>query len=177
MKKTVLAFTCAISLLFSNNSFAVNKTVETDPVKKNFTLYLVRHAEKQQKLPNPALTQCGKLRAQQLATLLSQVNIKDIYSTHYQRTMLTAAPLAKQQNVSIKNYSPRGLAQLALQLKQRKQNALIVGHSNTTPQLAQIITDKKVAPLTEQDYQQLYQIQFINEQVILTVFKQPLICR
>jgi len=176
MKNLLSAFASIISLLLTHYSVAANGSIDSSLAKNNFTLYLVRHAEKQKDLPNPVLTQCGALRAQQLATLLSQVNIKDVYSTHYQRTMLTATPLAKQQNVSIKNYSPRGLAQLALQLKQRKENALIVGHSNTTPQLAQIITGKKITPLTEQDYQQLYQIQFINEQVLLTVFKQPLIC-
>ena len=143
----------------------------------NFTLYLVRHAEKQADSKNPPLTRCGKARARQLATLLSTVNIKSIYSTSYQRTMSTAAPLAKQQHIAIKQYNPKQLNQFALHLKQDRKNALIVGHSNTTPQLTQLLSEQKVADLSENDYQNLYQVQFIEDKSQLTVLKQPLACK
>jgi len=142
-----------------------------------FSLYLVRHAEKQAG-KDPQLTACGKLRAKQLATLLTHVNLKAIYSTAYQRTMNTAAPIAKQKFLPIKHYSPKYLAQLTLQLKMLKQNALIVGHSNTTTALlARLMNNDELnKPLAESDYQQLYQLQFINNRVYLTKFKQPLFC-
>ena len=142
----------------------------------NFTLYLVRHAEKQADSKNPPLTQCGKARAKQLSTLLSTANIKSIYSTSYQRTMSTAAPLSKKLKVAIKNYNPKQLSQFALHLKQRKDNALIVGHSNTTPQLTQLLSGQQVESLSEDNYQTLYQIQFIDKQTILTKFMRPLVC-
>jgi broad specificity phosphatase PhoE len=142
----------------------------------DFTLYLVRHAEKQNTDKNPQLTQCGKLRAKQLATLLSTANIKSIYSTSYQRTMSTAAPLSNKQNIAIKNYSPRQLEQFALHLKQNKENALVVGHSNTTPQLTRLLSDQEVEPLSEKDYQMLYQVQYIAGKQQLTLLKQPLKC-
>ena len=167
MKKYLLSLIIVSLLLFVDESSAMD----------NFTLYLVRHAEKQRDQKNPALTACGELRANSLATLLSQVKIDSVYSTHFQRTMLTAAPLAKQQKVSIKNYSPRGLAQLAILLKKQHRNAFIVGHSNTTPQLVEMLTGKTITPLTEQEYQQLYQIQFIGDQVVLTLLKLPLVCK
>jgi len=143
----------------------------------NFTLYLVRHAEKQTESKNPQLTQCGKERAEQLATLLSVANIKSIYSTRYQRTMSTAAPLSRKHNIAIKNYDPRALEQFALHVKQQKENALIVGHSNTTPQLTQLLSNQKVATLSEKEFQTLYQIQFIKGQSYLTKLTQPLTCK
>ena len=143
----------------------------------NFTLYLVRHAEKQADIKNPPLTQCGKARARQLATLLSTAEIKSVYSTRYQRTLSTAAPLAKQQHVAIKQYNPKQLNQFALHLKQDRKNALIVGHSNTTPQLTQLLSEQKVAALSEKDYQNLYQVQFIEDKSQLTLLKQPLACK
>jgi phosphohistidine phosphatase SixA len=143
----------------------------------NFTLYLVRHAEKQADSKNPPLSQCGKERAKQLATLLSTANIKSIYSTSYQRTMSTAAPSSNKQELAIKNYNPKQLEQFALHLKQRKENALIVGHSNTTPQLTQLLSNQKVAGLGEKDFQALYQIQFIKGKSQLTMLKQPLYCK
>ena len=142
----------------------------------NFTLYLVRHAEKQTDSKNPPLTQCGKARAKQLATLLSNAEIKSVYSTSYQRTMSTAAPLAKKQHVAIKHYNPKQLEQFALHLKLQKENTLIVGHSNTTPQLTQLLSGHQVEALSEDNYQRLYQIQFVDKQTILTKFMQPLIC-
>ena len=143
----------------------------------NFTLYLVRHAEKQADSKNPPLTQCGKERAKQLATLLSTAEIKSVYSTSYQRTMSTAAPLAKQQQVAIKHYNPKQLEQFSLHLKLQKENTLIVGHSNTTPHLTQLLSGQKVAALSEKDYQNLYQVQFIAGKSQLTLLKQPLACR
>lgn len=143
----------------------------------NFTLYLVRHAEKQAEVKNPALTQCGKERAKQLATLLSTAKIKSIYSTSYQRTMSTAAPLSSKLKIAIKNYDPRQLEQFALHLKQHKENTLIVGHSNTTPQLANILSGQKALSIDENYYQALYQVQFIGESVTFTQLTQPYNCR
>jgi broad specificity phosphatase PhoE len=142
----------------------------------NYSIYLIRHAEKLTNAENPGLTLCGKARAKQLASLLSEVKITQVYSTHYQRTIQTVKPLANQKKIAIKNYNPKYLEQLSFKLQQQQENTLIVGHSNTTPRLVSLLTKKTVAPLSEQDFQQLYQIQYVDQQVILTVFKQPLLC-
>ena len=183
MIKQIVTF---LFLLYSSSSIAAD----------NFNLYLVRHAEKQANIANPALTACGQQRAKQLATMLAKADIKAIYSTSYNRTMATAKPLALKNNLSIQHYDPRSLSALAKQLRKNKQNVLIVGHSNTTPQLAALLSNKKVAtkkqsshitsstqkdeavifPLSENDYQMLYQIQFINGEVSLTLLQQPLQC-
>jgi phosphohistidine phosphatase SixA len=160
-----LPILCVILLLSSFSTIA-----------NNYNIYLVRHAEKLNDSKDPTLTKCGKARAEQLATLLSKTNIKHIYSTHYQRTMQTAKPLADQQQLAIKNYNPRYLGQLSLKLQQQKANTLVVGHSNTTPELVRLLTEEIVTPLSEKDYQQLYQIQYIDEQTVLTIFQQPLSC-
>lgn len=151
--------------------------VSFSSIANNYSIYLVRHAEKVNDSKNPSLTFCGKLRAKQLASLLSQTNINHIYSTHYQRTMQTAQPLANQQKIAIKNYNPKYLEQLSLKLQQHKQNTLVVGHSNTTPRLVALLTKQNIAPLSEQNYQELYQVQYVDEQVTLTIFQQPLLCK
>lgn len=141
-----------------------------------FSVYLVRHAEKQKNVDNPSLTKCGKIRAKQLAVLLELVPIEKIYSTTYQRTMQTAAPVSQSKNQSIKQYNPKYLPQLALEIKNQKQNSLIVGHSNTTPALIELLTETSVEKINEDNFQMLYQIQYINEQTLLTTIKQPLNC-
>lgn len=154
-------------ITFAINTFAAN----------SYSIYLVRHAEKQKHGDNPRLTPCGQARAKQLSSLLSQANISQIYSTHYQRTRQTAAPLAAKLNIAVQNYNPSYLEQLSIQLQQRKENSLVVGHSNTTPQLVEHLSTQKMALLTEKDYQQLYQIQFIGAEKVVTLFKQPLTCQ
>ena len=143
----------------------------------SFSIYLVRHAEKQSDKENPSLTTCGTFRANQLAILLERVNVEHIYSTPYKRTMETAKPTATKNNISIKSYSPKHLSQLSLQLKQRRKNSLIVGHSNTTPLLVELLSGQSVAKLSENDYQMLYQLQFTADESILTVLTQPLACK
>lgn len=91
--------------------------------------------------------------------------------------MQTARPLANQQKIAIKNYSPKYLEQLSLRLQQHKANTLVVGHSNTTAQLVTLLTKQTITPLSEQEYQQLYQVQYIGAEVILTIFQQPLSCK
>jgi broad specificity phosphatase PhoE len=142
----------------------------------NYSIYLIRHAEKVANVENPGLTLCGKARAKQLANLLSQVKITQVYSTHYHRTIQTVKPLANQKKIAIKNYNSKYLEQLSFKLQQQQENTLIVGHSNTTPRLVSLLTKKTITPLSEQDFQKLYQIQYVNQQAILTVFKQPLSC-
>lgn len=143
----------------------------------NYSLYLVRHAEKQADgTKDPALTRCGHIRAKQLAEMLKNIDIDIVYSTHYKRTMSTASPTATAKNLPIKQYAPNGLSQLVRVLKQKKQNALIVGHSNTTPQLLAELTESSVKPMTEKEYQHLFQVLVINGKMTVTDITQPLKC-
>ena len=142
----------------------------------DYTIYLTRHAEKESG-KNPALTQCGSLRAQQLATMLQDTNIKQIYSTSYNRTMATAQPLSNSTKLPVKQYTPNRLSQLAHQLKKDKTTTLVVGHSNTTPELVKQLIGQQVTAIDESEYQMLYQIQFIESQPHLTILRQPLTCR
>ncbi len=144
---------------------------------EKFTIYLVRHAEKVLEQKNPPLTACGIERAKQLASMLEQAEIKTIYSTQYTRTEETAQPLAAKLNLSVKSYSPKDLAIFAKQAKSENSNMLIVGHSNTTPQLTALIANTEVKDITEKEYQMLYQVHFNGEQAHLTILKQPFTCQ
>lgn len=166
--RVISASLCALALLtVSPNTFA----------NDSYDIYLVRHAEKQKTAENPHLTQCGRFRAKQLAQTLSNVNIKSVYSTSYNRTLETATPTASSKGIGVKQYSPKGLPQLARQIKQNKENVLIVGHSNTTPELASLIIGKQVEKMNESEYQHLFQIQVNGDKLRLVKFKQPLECK
>lgn len=142
----------------------------------SFTIYLTRHAEKLSDQKNPQLTECGSQRAQQLASMLEKVKLKQVYSTPYKRTMATAKPTAKQQQLTVTQYSPAKLKEFAQELLMRKENVLVVGHSNTTPQLSALISELDVAEISEKDYRNLYQIQVSASGKTLTLLTQPLTC-
>jgi len=164
--------------LFCVLSSAAHATEEGAKNKeKSFSIYLVRHAEKIKGMKDPSLTECGQFRAKQLANMLEKANIKSIYSTRYKRTTATASPLAQQQKLAIKNYAPNKLEQLSLQLIKAKENVVIFGHSNTTPQLAELLSQVPVEPISEKQYRGLYQVIISGENRHLTLLMQPLICK
>jgi len=171
MIKALLIATSLFSLTFSS------LTIATPADDEHFTLYLTRHAEKQSDAKDPDLTSCGRLRAFHLATTLKEAGLERIYSTSYTRTLNTASPAANQLKLPVKQYSPRGLGQLARELLSNKQNALIVGHSNTTPALLSEITGQKFEKIDESEFQMLFQVQIIADKKLVTVLRQPLTCR
>ncbi len=122
----------------------------------NYTLYLVRHAEKQQDGGrDPELTKEGKARSKQLANWFQDKDIKDIWSSDYKRTRDTAQPLVSRLRLELSIYDPRDLADLAGKLLYNQHTALIVGHSNTTPELARLLCDCSIADMDESEYDRL----------------------
>ncbi|MFT5758683.1 MAG: phosphohistidine phosphatase SixA [Alteromonadaceae bacterium] len=169
-----------ISCVIASTSLTTFAYDNADKLEESsYTIYLVRHAEKQiiAGERNPELTQCGIKRAEQLASILDNVNLVNVYSTSYKRTMATAEPTAQQKHLTIKNYDPRELTTIATQLISEKKNALVVGHSNTTPQLTELLSKQAVKGLTELEFQELYQVQITANERILTRLKQPLECQ
>lgn len=123
------------------------------------TFFFVRHAEKQKDVQNPSLNNEGKLRAQELSNMLEHVKLDAIYSTDYKRTIETAEPISKNQNIKVNLYNPStlNLAFEEIKHKYRGQNILVVGHSNTTPDFINlIIGSQKVNAIIESEYNNLY---------------------
>ena len=110
---------------------------------------IVRHAEKDTTLmdakmmaSDPPLTTIGETRALSLVDKFKAHKINQIYSTNYIRTKATAAPIAKAQNLNITIYDPRKLETFAAQLLSSENSGktiLIVGHSNTSPKLVNLL--------------------------------------
>lgn len=122
------------------------------------TIILVRHAEKTSDGTNdPVLSKEGKSRAQRLATMFSKTTFSAIYSTPYQRTEQTAAPLAQLNDLEITIYDPTDPNFIATLLKkERGGTILLTGHSNTTPRYAnQLLGEDKFEQFEESDYENI----------------------
>jgi len=112
------------------------------------TVYLVRHAEKAaEPAADPPLLEAGNKRADELARMLGKAGIKTIYTSQYLRAKQTAEPLAKQLGISPtvipvrmgenpRQLSPHYLTEMAERIYSNTGGAvLIVGHSNTIPEI------------------------------------------
>ena len=124
------------------------------------TYFLVRHAEKAKDGgDNPRLNEQGTARAKKLAKILEKVPMDKIYSSDYHRTRDTASPLANKQGKTISYYDPRKqAAHFDPELKGNGgESILVVGHSNTIPQLINILLgEEKYTTLAHEAYGDLF---------------------
>ena len=128
---------------------------------EDFTIYLIRHAEKDLLSDNqidPPLTKCGVKRSGFFKDLFKETEIEKIYSTNYSRTKNTAMPTALSKTIDIQYYDSSDLKSFSELLINSKQNSLVVGHSNTTPVLAGLLTEQLIGPFDESIYNRVYKI-------------------
>ena len=133
------------------------------------TVYLVRHAEKAAApAADPPLTEAGTKRAEELVRTLSKAGIKTISTSQFLRTKHTAEPLAKQLGVpntvipvkmdtmNTRALSPDYLKQISDLIASSAGNVLIVGHSNTVPELIKALGGDNVPTIDDATYDDLF---------------------
>jgi broad specificity phosphatase PhoE len=142
-------------------------------VQKPATYYLIRHAEKDmsdKSNRNPHLTETGLARAANWAKIFETVEFDMVYSTDYFRTKETAVPVAKANNLEVTIYDPRNLNIEDFIKETNGKTVLIVGHSNTTPALANdFLKDKKYSQIPEDIHGNLYIIKLDKDNVSSTL--------
>ena len=136
--------------------------VAPQPREAAVAFVLVRHAEKAADDPrDPSLSQAGRERAQALARVLRDEPIVAAYATQYRRTAETAQPTADAHGLTVVAYDA-DLPATALATRLRRDHAsgtvLVVGHSNTVPDIVAALCGCAVPPLAESDYGDLYRI-------------------
>ena len=112
---------------------------------------------------DPVLSEVGKARAAELARQLVDADVvagvDAVYATQYRRTQETAAAVADALDLPVNTYDAAD-TELVLEeiLKEHKGKIiLVVGHSNTVPQLIwNLGASKKVPPIAEDEYDNIY---------------------
>jgi len=122
-------------------------------------VYLVRHAERgDDGTSDPPLTAAGRARALLLADMLRDAAITHIHTTDYLRTRTTAAALVERTGSSETLYGARELSILADRLRATPGRHLVVGHSDTTPQLVGLLGGESGPPIADGEYDRLYML-------------------
>lgn len=133
------------------------------------TVYLVRHAEKAAApAADPPLTEAGTKRAEELAHTLSKAGIKTICTSQFLRTKQTAEPLARQLGITptvipvkmdtmnSRALSPQYLKEISDLVTSGAGDVLIVGHSNTIPELIKALGGDIAPPIDDPTYDDLF---------------------
>jgi len=125
-------------------------------------VYVVRHAERADSgvgmttQADPALSAAGEARAARLAAILKDAGITAIFTTEYIRTKATGAPLAKALGLSEQIVPARDTSRLVAALRARPHDILlVVGHSNTVPDLIKALGGPAVT-IGENEYDALF---------------------
>lgn len=140
---------------------------------KNTTFFIVRHAEKDLSYKGDdhfrPLSVQGHQRAGVLARRLDKGKIVKIYTTEYLRVQQTGDSLRIKQHIDTVIYSAKKTYFLD-KIKQDKlqgKTVLIIGHSNTVPEIIRnlgVKFDLKIIP--DDEYNNLYQIKIKGENVL-----------
>ena len=104
------------------------------------TIFLVRHAERADSggggmASDPALSAAGRARAASLAAMLKDARLTAVFATELKRTQQTAAPTAKAHQLTVSTVPAAQTAALVAKLKAATGAVLVVGHSNTVPEV------------------------------------------
>jgi phosphohistidine phosphatase SixA len=164
----------AVTYIFLLLCIEVGTIGATVPLPENdfkvTTVFLVRHAEKAANPPeDPPLVESGYKRSQELGNILVKAGIKAIYTSQYLRTKQTAEPLAKKLGITstaipirMSALNPREIAQESIKeivekiYERAGENALIVGHSNTIPEVIRALGGDIVPRIDEKEYDDIF---------------------
>ncbi len=143
----------------SSGEAVPSSSTAATPSTDDRLIIAVRHAEKLEVDPDPALSEAGAARAAALAALLADAGIERVLSTDYVRTRETARPTAEAAGVDVELYDPTDIPGLARTLLDAPERAiLVVGHSNTTPALVEALTGEPAEFMPDDEYDRLYRV-------------------
>ena len=136
--------------------------------RRSASFILIRHAEKILSSNNdPQLSTKGWQRANELVHIFEAIDIDAVYASPYRRSIDTAKPLAKAKQLEILNYNPYELDSFSQKLLNAHmgETVIIVGHSNTTPQLINVLSGTDYPNLEETEYDWVYFVEISPEAI------------
>lgn len=128
------------------------------PIQPPSTFYVMRHLHTPAGLPDPDLTQEGRRQAQLLADWFANDPPVTIFVSNTKRAQQTAAPLAARLGITPRIYDPGDTPGLIGEILKEPAPVLIVGHSNTVPDIVQALGGARPGPLTHEDFGDIWVI-------------------
>lgn len=130
------------------------------PAESATTVYVVRHAEKEDGR-DPALTVQGKRRAKALAAMLGDDDIAAVFATEYLRTRQTVEPLAMALGMEVEVSAAGKPEELAQRILREFSGAAVVAaaHSNTVPRILTALGVRETVEISDKEYGDLFVVE------------------
>lgn len=130
------------------------------PADAPVVVWLVRHAEKSviQLGEDPPLSPAGEQRARELVHVLADAGITRVFVTHFRRARDTAQPLARLLGDSLEVVDDTPALVRRLQALPAGTRALVVGHSDTVPELVAALTGVSPPAFATGEWDRLYEV-------------------
>jgi broad specificity phosphatase PhoE len=112
----------------------------------------MRHLDVPTGQQDPDLTDAGRARAERLAAELAPRRPAAIYVSTYKRTRQSAEPLAARLGLTPIVYDPADTPALVARVRAGPTPALIVGHSNTVPDIVAQLGGERPADIAHDQF-------------------------
>lgn len=127
-------------------------------------VFIVRHGERadagteaaKMTGADPDLSADGVARAKSLATLLKDAKISVVVTSEYKRTRQTAEPFARAAAIEIVQIPSKDSKAVIEKVTASAGNVLVIGHSNTIPELIKGLGISEAVTIAETDYDNLF---------------------
>jgi phosphohistidine phosphatase SixA len=131
-------------------------------------VYLLRHAEKVDDSDESGLTERGEARARALADLLASEPVVAVIASQFRRTQLTVLPLASRLGESVGQLEvidAHDYDAVVSRLRELRpgQAAVVCGHSNTVPVIAELLGVASPPSEAEVVYGDLYVVRLVGD--------------
>ena len=154
---SALWVTCLLAVLAAPAAAQVSVT----------TIVLVRHAEKADASSDPVLAPAGAARARVLAHVLRDVPLDAVFSTPFIRTRETARPVAEHHGLTVTEtpVTRSFVSDLAARVRRDHvgETVLVVGHSNTTPELARALGATNAPAIADPEYDHMFIVTLVGD--------------
>lgn len=123
-------------------------------------IYVMRHLNTPAGERDPDLLPEGRRTASLLAGWFERERARPvaIYVSDYKRTRQTAAPLAARLGLTPILYDPADTPGLIARVRAARGPVLIVGHSNTVPDIVAGLGGTRPAPLVHEDFGDIWRV-------------------
>lgn len=139
-------------------------------------IYLVRHAEKDlaDTSENPALTTEGLARAERLKAMLLKEPVTAIYSTSFDRNILTVKPLAEAKKVDVLLYEWHNWQPMLRKVRRtgRGKTQVICGHGdNLLPMIEFLDGTPPLDSLGSYEYDKIFRVERQSDTTLVSVIR------
>lgn len=121
--------------------------------------YVMRHLQTPSGVKDPDLTQEGQDNAALLVSWFKHDRPDVIYVSDTKRARQTAEPLARNLNIIPKIYLPSDTPGLIAAVLSETGTVLIVGHSNTVPEIIERLGGRRPEPLAHENFGDIWKIE------------------